>query len=524
LNERNAGADSPLTPACPQSEKQADMSSNGHERKPGSFTLVLPLMLLAVLLLVITASAPAQEELEQFQGIVHVHSDVSSGKLAIPDLVKLARDNNIRIIFLTDHLLMKISYGLPVFPNLLKITRTRPSVISLGPENYLQRIAEARSSYPDMVLVPGVEAAPLYHWEGGLLNKNLKVVDWRRHLLVLGSEDPEFYAGMPVVHNMKKKFRWNERKNIRALYLFFIPLVIGLLMLRWGGPYRAIGIVVIILSLMAVVNFALGPGAPYSTRGDAGAAPYQRVIDYAGEHGALVFWAHPESNLTTSNLETPLGPIAFETPPHPESLTSTGNYDGFEAMYRDVRHLTDPGKGWDQVLMEYTGGERKKPAWGIAGEDFHGSTDGSEDIAEVITVFMLHKLSREAALEAIRKGRVYSLWRTKEYRLILNTFRVRDVKSRISGLSGDRIKVKGPPVVEVKITASDGSKRKLTVSLVRSGKGIERFKGSTPFKLRFVDNREKPGGGMLYYRIDVKGPEPHRIISNPIFVETESGS
>ena len=59
------------------------------------------------------------------------------------------------------------------------------------------------------------------------------------------------------------------------------------------------------------------------------------------------------------------------TLPYPEVLHESKNYAGFAAIYGDHITVTDPGKHWDRVLMEYCEGKREKPVWGISTADFH---------------------------------------------------------------------------------------------------------------------------------------------------------
>jgi hypothetical protein len=105
----------------------------------------------------------------------------------------------------------------------------------------------------------------------------------------------------------------------------------------------------------------------------------------------------------------------------------------------------------------------------------------------------------------------------------METFQVKGMGGGGSGISGDRVSVKGAPEVFIKIVADDGSSRKLNISLIRNGEQVATFEGTTPFEGSFVDSLEK-SEKVLYYRIDVKGPRPHRITSNPIFVEVGSDS
>ena len=58
--------------------------------------------------------------------------------------------------------------------------------------------------------------------------------------------------------------------------------------------------------------------------------------------------------------------------------------------------------------------------------------------------------------------------------------------------------------------------------LVRSGVVVQSVRGETPIILRWKDVPLPPNTS-LYYRLDVRGPAGHQILSNPIFVQSPGG-
>src|SRR5205807_2100759 len=74
----------------------------------------------------------------------------------------------------------------------------QPSVLSVGIERYWADITSLGRRYPDLLVIPGVEAAPYYRWEGSPW-RGLVLTDWHRHLLVFGLKNAEEIKKLPVL-------------------------------------------------------------------------------------------------------------------------------------------------------------------------------------------------------------------------------------------------------------------------------------------------------------------------------------
>ena len=72
------------------------------------------------LIVFLCASITQAQEYHQFSSVMHVHSNFSSGKYSIEELVLKAKNNSIDVLCMTDHDLVVMEYGLFPLRNLLK--------------------------------------------------------------------------------------------------------------------------------------------------------------------------------------------------------------------------------------------------------------------------------------------------------------------------------------------------------------------------------------------------------------------
>ncbi|MFH1378800.1 MAG: hypothetical protein ABII23_00855, partial [bacterium] len=237
-------------------------------------------------------SPEVHAEFSRYRGIIHLQSIVSHGAFTLEKIVSEAQKRGIDIVIPTDTALKRIEYGVSPFRELLKKTAAFPSVLSLGPDVYLNEIKLCRNKFPDMVIIPGVEAIPFYYWEGNLWKKNLTLRKINKHMLIIGFEDAHMYTHMPVISN-PQQYVWKMR--------FLWPL-------------------------LPVICVKANKFDPY--HGDQyGEKPYQMLIDYVTSKGGIIMWAHPD----TLDYEKPrqVGPIYIKSNPYGEALINTQNYDGF---------------------------------------------------------------------------------------------------------------------------------------------------------------------------------------------------
>src|SRR6185503_18878318 len=106
-----------------------------------------------VLALSLGAVAPAGA-LERVRGVVHVHSDLTTGDFTLEGLVGLADQQGIGVLLLAENYRLRVDYGLPPFRALMRVSRHEPSVGD-ALEGYFARVADVQLRLPHVLLVPG---------------------------------------------------------------------------------------------------------------------------------------------------------------------------------------------------------------------------------------------------------------------------------------------------------------------------------------------------------------------------------
>ena len=442
-------------------------------------------------------------------GLMDLRTSFSDGAHSSEELVTLARLRGFHVLFFNDHHRIKLSYGIIPFRNLLRYTREFPSLMTHRPRTYLDEIDRLSRLYPDMILVPGSIISPFYYWSGSWLSGDLTVHQYDRRILAVNLTKSEDYERVPTLESGLSLKHTGTR--LPGLVLFVIPWVFGLLFaMKFRGLSRFIGVVVLILSSLAIIDYNPFRGSvftPYA--GDQGIAPFQDTIDYLHERGALAFWNYPEQRSGVRKH----GPVNVSTLPYPEVLQESENYAGFAAIYGDRITVTDPGKHWDRVLMEYCEGKRQKPVWGISAADFHEDGRLGLNLGAFPTTFLVKEFSKAAILDAIQQGRMYCSrgdgrsWPQLDYFTVL-------------GAGGDRahmgetLTTAGVPMIQFKVSYTGGEKIPMMIHIVRGGTLLRTLQGETPLEFELLDEGA-PVGRMTYYRL--VDAQKH-LTSNPIFV------
>jgi hypothetical protein len=300
---------------------------------------------------------------------------------------------------------------------------------------------------------------------------------------------------------------------------FFAVFLLSLYLIFQKGKVRIGGFVIALMSIALMIDqhpFKSSRFDPY--HGDQGTAPFQEVIDYTKSRGGLVFWAHPESNYSKDGVQ--MDPIKMKTEPYPDALIESKNYTGFAAMYGDSSSAASAGMHWDQILMDYCRGRRDQPVWAIAGSDFHEELKGFE-LDTFQTIFLVNAKRSKDVLQALERGRIYAVQKSEGSRLILDQFQIKDKSSGTKVIMGEEISVKGTPIIEGRLSASDGSRREVTISIIRGGKQTRSFEGQTPLDFHLAD--QEGWNGKIFYRLDVKDKSGGHLLSNPIFVTRNNG-
>jgi len=207
--------------------------------------------------------------------------------------------------------------------------------------------------------------------------------------------------------------------------------------------------------------------------------------------------------------------MPVHTPAYPEDLVTAHNYTGFASLYQDNITITNPGDRWDQILIQYCEGKRKRPVWGLGEIDYHGVF---KQIDTVQTIFLLPQLNREAALDALKRGRVYAKRNVKKNDFSLDRFVVSDSTGNEWGYMGDEVICQTKPRLHISGSCSTQPEEVISIQLIRCGEVIKvlEVKG-LKFNIEFEDDYFRPEE-KIYYRLNITSP--HSIIlSNPIFVK-----
>lgn len=501
----------------------------------GKYKLI-PILVLIFLFLCFSSAAYTEEELVHVPGAIQICSTVSDGKLSIPEIVKIARENNIKIVIFTDRDFMRWEYGLWPLRNVIKRTVESNSVFNYGIGRYLKEIEDAQKENPDMVLIPGVESAPFYYWEDNPLKGNLKIYNWHKHMLVIGLGKVNDYKNLPNISNRYSLALPFTFKNIYFLWPILI-LSLGILFFRKRkfryrdiqgrplGPYsrgrQIFGIILVILGILFLYNnFPFCDFRYDQYHGDQGISPYQNLIDYVNKKGGLTFWTHPEAEYIEKR-----GMVSIETMEYSNDLLETYNYNGFAILYEGYKKVGCPGGIWDELLKQYCQGERKSPVWAIAGLSFEEG-DLGRLMKDLKTVFIIPHcsvyparvdLDKTETLKALKEGKMYIVRGIGDLDLILDEFSVKDNISDARGTIADEIALKGEPIIRINGHFTHEEVESVKVKLIRSGIVIKMFEVKNPFNIEYQDDYFS-SDEKIYYRIEIKCLNK-LIITNPIFVK-----
>jgi hypothetical protein len=454
------------------------------------------------------ALSSAQPPFQAVPGLIDIRTSFSDSPHAMEDIVMIARSRGFKVVFFNDHDRVALSYGVFPFRRIFAYRKEFPSILVNGPERYLAEINRLSRKYRDMILIPGCITSPFYYWTGSWLKGNLTVHQYDRRLLIVNLNRPEDYKHIPIIGN-GLSLRYT-RQLVPGLLLFVIPLVIGLILLRWKGITRVGGLSVAIISILAIIDynpFRSSMFSPYN--GDQGIAPYQEVIDYVKERGGLCFWNYPEQ---LSGIRK-YGPIFVNTPPYPEVLHESINYTGFSAIYGDRITLTEPGREWDRTLNEYCGGLRKNPPWGISTADFHEDGRLGLELGAFPTTFLVKEFSKKAVLEAMVKGRMYCSRGDSRVWPRLDDFTVQGDNGE-KAFMGENLNTTHPPVIRIRVSMNSDKPQRMTLFLIRGGELLKTFDAELPMEVEYIDEGAPPGT-MTFYRL--MDSNKH-LTSNPIFV------
>ncbi len=474
---------------------------------------------------VLAAAPAAAERLHPLPAAVHVHSDLSTGAFPVEELARAAQRQGLGALLLAENYRLRVEYGLPPFRALTRVGREERGITAGGLPQYLARVAQARRAVPGMVLVPGLEVVPHYHWTGSPLTLSLVARNTQKNLLVFGLADPGAVAALPVVGNAAGG-RYGRQSLLDAVPVLLVIPGLALLVSR-RRRQRRLGrtIVVVRQRRWLAGSLLVGLGVAALLRGwpfveerfppwqDHGIAPHQAVIDHVERLGGAAVWSFPEA---PDEGQLTLGPVrvGWRTDPHPDDLLRTARYTAFGALYEQPTRVAEPGDLWDRLLAQYAAGERSRPAWGLGEAGYHDGSAGKR-LGTVQTVFLVGERSEAGVLEALRRGRLYALHRTAEAGLVLDAF---TVTTPIGvAVPGDTLRLPAGTPLEVRATigVSGGAPLPVRLSLIRNGTMVQAWAGPTPLQ---VVHREAFDGRPLVLRLDARGAPPHRLLTSPVIV------
>jgi hypothetical protein len=486
--------------------------------------LGLALALLALGAMPATAQqAPPAAPLQALPAVVHVHSTLSTGAYELDELAVIAEREGIGALLLSENYLLRIEYGLPPFRALTRVVYQETSVLGRL-DDYVARVAQMRRRFPGLVIVPGVEVMPHYHWSGTPLALELRLHDTQKNLLVFGLT-PEALGRLPVTGNPGAR-RLTARSLVEALpALLVVPglvvlarprvrrvrlgvAVVKVRQRRWllGGALLAIGVATIVRGW----PFTIDRYPPWT---DYGLDPHQAVIDAVESAGGAVVWSFPEA---PDVGERKLGPVRvhWRTAPYPDDLLRTSGYTAFGGVYEQPTQFARPGGGWDRLLGQYASGERSRPAWAVGESGFHAMRAGKR-VGPVQTVFFVRERSEAAVLDALKRGRMYAVRRSGGTRLSVKEMGVFGPNG--SAGMGDTLKAAAATPIEVRATveAAGDTAQPVRVTLVKDGVVAATWVAPAPLS---VVHRDTAEARRTVYRLEARVSTADYLLANPVFV------
>jgi hypothetical protein len=461
----------------------------------------------------VNSAAETQHGYKPLRAALHVHSQFSDGDYDLSELASLAEQRKIDVLGISDSFLTKVRYGIDPLKKLLSLTRSRPAVLDQGIANYLAAIAEAQKQFKDVLLLPGLEVAPYYYWQGQP-GRNLRLYDFDRHLVLFGLRDAHVIANLPVIENGTWANTTHDWMLVAGPVLTIVAGIIVILLGR--RPLQLLGGLIVLAGAAWIYDaYPFGKQLnPYSGKHDW--QPYQRLIDYTATHGGLAFWSYPEARYPDIRVRG----ATMVSHPQPESVALTRDYRGFEGIYGENRTITNPASLWDQVLMDYIRGGRKMWPSVITGIDFH-SLDGRggwHDLDRGVTILWTRSKEMDSVLDALGHGRGYaSFQRYPNRRLDLEDFALRS--STGSAITGETVATDGNVTLSASIHWSPGqySQTPAKIDLVRDGELLDHREITLPAQILRTDSL---ANGRHYYRLRVTD-DGSEILSNPIFCQVK---
>jgi hypothetical protein len=485
-------------------------------------------MILAIAVMFLLCQSALAEDLIPVPAAIQVSSKVSDGRHSLSEIANFARKNNIKVLITTDRDLMRWEYGIVPLANIIKKNVETKSIFKYGIERYLNEISSLQKQNSGLLIIPGIESAPFYFWEGSLLDGRLAIKNWHQHIVSIGLDKASDYERLPVIGNKKGLELPLTWKNIFLFWPVLIMILGGIFITRKQFDYRdssgrslaqvcrgsrSAGII-----LMAAAVLFLANGYPFryykfdQYHGDLGIMPYQNYIDYVKERGGLTFWPHLEAV-----NEEKIGFVDVQTPEHSLSILQARDYTGFSVFYDGYQKTALPGGLWDEALVQYCRGIRKYPVWatGMLGYDSDG--DLSDIMNDVRTVLLVPEVSRESVLGALRQGSMYVVRGANSSKFILDKFSLKDPESGSEKTMGQTLYSAGKAQLRISGHLPGAETKPVKIKLIANGKVIDLTETVFPFDILYP-LEEKRSEGKCYYRVEIES-ESLMAVTNPVFLE-----
>lgn len=448
---------------------------------------------------------------ENVPAAIHIQTNISDGKYSFEEIVKQAKQKNIKVLIFSDTALRRWEYGIMPLENIIKRRIEHASVFRSGIAKYLTAIKNLQDKYPEIVFVHAVEVVPFYYWQGNFLGKDLTLYNWHKQMLVIGMEKASDYRYLPIMAN------YSLLPLYKGVIIRLWPLLIiflgFFLIIKFKNKvaYRNYGYVFLLLGVVFLVNNMQFSVSRFNAYGkDKRIKPYQDLIDYAIKKGGLVFWCHPEAE----NFDRVKG-VNVCTFPYKEELKYAQNYTGSAAMFDENRSIARVGDIWDAILLDSCAGNRK-PIWAIGEIDYHGD---HEDLSRIQTILLLSSLTENNVIRALKNGMMYAKLNNVTNDFSMDKFVISDEENKTFGLMGQEIEINSKPEIIIETSCSSSPQESIKIILIRNGKIIQTFNSEgSNFRVKYQDDYFSPGE-KIYYRIMIKSSNNlYQVISNPIFV------
>lgn len=474
---------------------------------PGTFLLT---GLFSIGLFLISGPSTAVAKYIQLDGAANVKTRFSRGCASIGDIAEMAKRLRIDVVLFGDMARDSLEYGIFPFERIIKKTEERPSILTNGAGAYLGEIKDVDREFQDILLIPGVEAAPFYYWSGNVFKNNLVAHNWNKRLWLTGLPLPEMYEQIPLLNSNFSRTYVSHFQNTTIGFGLLFLVCAGLV---YKKMYRKITVPLTVVFLLLTLNNHPFRSSPFDQyHGDQGVAPYQELIRFANQKGAQVFWSHMEPD----QMNQKAGSVKINTPPHSEDLVLTKQYTGFQAVSTNPVEQIHLEQEWDRVLKEYVQGKRMQPVWAYGASNYY-CEDKGVPFGDIRTIFLVKEKSPDEALEALKEGRTYSVRQSGEDRLSLDQFIVYDRKTRREATLGEELPVTDIPEVRLNLRSIQGLEKTATVSLIRNGEIVKENTVSLPYQMKWRDWKIDKSG-KAYYRVKAAVSSVDYLVSNPIFV------